>query len=106
MHLRVIYDIITDVFNFTARRRASCASEVAKKEEEEMLKFATRRVANSYGGKTRYRAMLTEKSGVVDFDAVLKEVQERRRVDPIVMRYYLDMFFAGDSSSSGERFSL
>ena len=97
LHLRVIYDIITDVFNFTARRRASCASEVAKKEEE-MLKFATRRVANSYGGKTRYRAMLTEKSGVVDFDAVLKEVQERRRVDPIVMRYYLDMFFAGASS--------
>ena len=59
-----------------------------------MLKFATRRVANSYGGKTRYRAMLTEKSGVVDFDAVLKEVQERRRIDPVVMRYYLDMFFA------------
>ena len=58
-----------------------------------MLKFETRRVANSYGGKTKYRAMLTDKGGVVGFDDVLKEVQERKRIDPITMRYYLETFF-------------
>ena len=58
-----------------------------------MLKFETRRVANSYGGKTKYRAMLTDKRGVVDFDTVLKEVQEQRRIDPITMRFYLESFF-------------
>lgn len=58
-----------------------------------MLKFETQRVANSYGGKTKYRAMLTGKGGVVDFDTVLKEVQERRRIDPIAMRYHLEVFF-------------
>lgn len=58
-----------------------------------MLKFETRRIANSYGDKTKYRAMLTGKDGAVDFDAVLKEVQERKRIDPIVMRYYLETFF-------------
>lgn len=33
-----------------------------------MLKFETRRVANSYGGKTKYRAMLTEKVSVAYMD--------------------------------------
>ena len=58
-----------------------------------MLKFETRRVANSYGDKTKYRAMLTDKGGVLDFDTVLKEVQEERRIDPITMRFYLESFF-------------
>ncbi len=58
-----------------------------------MLKFETRRVANSLDGKTKYRAMLTDKGGVVDFDKVLKEVQERKRIDPIVMRYHIETFF-------------
>ena len=58
-----------------------------------MLKFETRRVANSYGSKTKYRAMLTDNKGVVDFDTVLKEVQEQRRIDPITMRFYLESFF-------------
>ena len=58
-----------------------------------MLRFETRRVANSYGGKAKYRAMLTDKGGVVDFDDVLKEVQERKRIEPITMRYYLETFF-------------
>lgn len=58
-----------------------------------MLKFETRRVANSYGDKAKYRAMLTDKGGVVDFDDVLKEVQERKRIEPITMRYYLESFF-------------
>ena len=45
----MISDIIAGVFNFTAKGAVFCASEVAKMEWE-VLKFATRRVANSYGG--------------------------------------------------------
>ena len=41
-----------------------------------MLKFETRRIANSYGDKTRYRAILKSHGSVVDFDTVLKEVEE------------------------------
>ena len=58
-----------------------------------MLRFETRRVANSYGEKTKYRAMLTGKGDALDFDTVLKEVQEERRIDPITMRFYLESFF-------------
>ena len=58
-----------------------------------MLKFETRRIANSYGDKTRYRAILKSHGSVVDFDTVLKEVEEYGGINPVTMRYYLDTFF-------------
>ena len=58
-----------------------------------MLKFETRRVTNSYGDSKKYRGMLTRSRGVVDFDAVLREVAESRRLNPTELRYYIETFF-------------
>ena len=58
-----------------------------------MLKFETRRVANSYGEAKKYRGMLTDKGDVVDFDAVLTEVAESRRLKRVELRYYIETFF-------------
>ena len=58
-----------------------------------MLKFETRRVTNSYGDSKKYRGMLTRSRGVVDFDTVLREVAESRRLNPTELRYYIETFF-------------
>ena len=58
-----------------------------------MLKFETRRVANSYGDSKKYRGMLTGKGDVVDFDTVLKEVADSRRLNRAELRYYVETFF-------------
>ena len=58
-----------------------------------MLKLAMRRVSKALTGDVvKYRGMVAGR-GVVDFDAVLKEVSERRHVRATEMRYYLETFF-------------
>ena len=57
-----------------------------------MLKFETRRVANSYGDSKKYRGMLTGMGGVVDFDTVVQEVAESRRLNRVELRYYIETF--------------
>ena len=58
-----------------------------------MLKFETRRVANTYGDSTKYRGMVTGKGNVVDFETVLTEVAENRRLRRAELRYYIETFF-------------
>lgn len=58
-----------------------------------MLKLEMRRVSKTLAGEAvKYRGMVAGR-GVVDFEAVLREVAERRHVRPAEMRYHLETFF-------------
>jgi len=58
-----------------------------------MLKLEMRRVAKKLtGDDVKYRGMVAGR-GVVDYESVLKEVAERRKVRIPEMRYHLETFF-------------